>query len=58
MQYYKGIDTDEYVVIPNHMHGTIIIDHNDVGAPPCGRPLIGANQNEEPRAGTGACPYG
>ena len=31
---YHGIETDEFVVMPNHIHGIVII----VGAAPCGRP--------------------
>ncbi|MDD5581596.1 MAG: hypothetical protein PHS99_00055, partial [Candidatus Marinimicrobia bacterium] len=35
--YYTGIDVDAYVVMPNHIHGIIII----VGATPCGCPETG-----------------
>ncbi len=38
-KYYKGIVLDTYIVMPNHFHGIIIIDHN-VGASLCGRPEI------------------
>lgn len=31
---YPGIDVAEFVLMPNHVHGVIVI----VGAPPCGRP--------------------
>ena len=33
--YYAGIEIDEFAVMPNHMHGIIII----VGATPCGCPV-------------------
>lgn len=38
--HYPGIDIDEFVVMPNHIHGIIAI----VGAAPCGRP--GSEQPE------------
>jgi REP element-mobilizing transposase RayT len=41
---YSGIETDEFVVMPNHVHGIIVI----VGAP-----LVGALEN---RAGTRPAP--
>ena len=34
--HYAGIETDEFVVMPNHIHGIIIIV---VGATPCGCPV-------------------
>ena len=37
---YPGVDTDEHVVMTNHLHGIIILNHNAVGAPPCGRPMV------------------
>ena len=38
--FYPGIDIDAFVVMPNHVHGVIIITHKDnsVGATPCGCP--------------------
>ena len=33
--YYAGIDIDEFAVMPNHIHGIIVI----VGATPCGCPV-------------------
>ncbi len=33
--FYPNIDTDEFVVMPDHIHGIII-----VGAAPCGRPNV------------------
>ncbi|MDD5774046.1 MAG: hypothetical protein PHX78_11330 [bacterium] len=32
-KYYDGIDIDEFQIMPNHIHGIVI-----VGAVPCGRP--------------------
>lgn len=29
--FYPGVDKDEFVVMPNHIHGIIVL----VGAPPC-----------------------
>jgi len=37
--HYEGIDIDEYIVMPNHVHGIIIIENDHVGASPCGRPM-------------------
>ena len=36
-KYYKGVVPDTYIVMPNHFHGIIIIEHC-VGASLCGRP--------------------
>ncbi len=33
---FPGVDTDAFVVMPNHIHGIVVID--DVGADPCVRP--------------------
>ena len=49
-KYYPGVEIDEHIVMPNHFHGIINLNNNDVGAPPRGRP---GN-----RAGTETCPYG
>jgi REP element-mobilizing transposase RayT len=38
--FYPGIGIDEFVIMPNHIHGIIL-----VGAPPCGRP----DPNGQPR---------
>src|SRR6056297_3244370 len=32
--HYPGIEIDAFVVMPNHIHGIVVI----VGAAPCGRP--------------------
>ena len=37
---YSGIETDEFAIMPNHIHGIVII----VGATPCGRPHTGQAQ--------------
>jgi len=33
-EHYPGVDVDAFVVMPNHVHGIIVL----VGAAPCGRP--------------------
>jgi len=33
---FRNIKLDEFIIMPNHMHGIIFI--NIVGATPCGRP--------------------
>ena len=50
-KYYQGVAIDAFQIMPNHVHGIIILKHQifPVGATPCGCPCR--------RAGTGACPY-
>ncbi len=37
--HYPGVDIDEFVVMPNHIHGIVVLVVGmDVGAPPRGRP--------------------
>ncbi|GKT06731.1 transposase [Desulforhabdus sp. TSK] len=43
--HYSGIDIDEFVVMPNHIHGIIAI----VGAAPCGRPFRGQAHDGQAR---------
>jgi hypothetical protein len=38
-KYYSGMIPDTYIVMPNHFHGIIIINHT-VGASLCGRPEL------------------
>lgn len=33
-EHYPGVDIDEFVIMPNHIHGIIILTGNLVGAPP------------------------
>jgi REP element-mobilizing transposase RayT len=33
--FYPGVDVDGFVVMPNHIHGILVL----VGAAPCGRPV-------------------
>ena len=40
--HYPGTDIDEHTVMPNHLHGIIILNDTLVGAPPCGRPEMNA----------------
>jgi len=42
--HYPGTDIDEHMVMPNHLHGIIILDDTLVGAPPCGRPEMNAEK--------------
>ena len=37
---YHGVDVDAFIIMPNHVHGIIIIDQKNVGATPCGCPAI------------------
>lgn len=46
---FPEIRVDEFIIMPNHMHGIIIIDRENVGAIPCGCPETG-------RAGTRPAP--
>ena len=41
--FYAGIDVDAFVVMPNHLHGVVL-----VGAPPCGRPAAGRARGPAP----------
>lgn len=42
---YPGIETDEFVVMPNHVHGIIVITDSTVGAPPvAARTLLAHNE--------------
>ncbi len=41
--HFNNIIIDEYVVMPNHVHGILIINNNSVGADRCVRPFN--NQN-------------
>ena len=43
--FYPGVNIDEFVIMPNHVHGIVVL----VGAAPRWPPRFGA--------GTGACPY-
>ena len=60
--HYTGTEIDEFVVMPNHIHGIIVI--GAVGATPVvalipwHRCIVRNGQARGPRAGTGACPYG
>jgi len=39
---FGGVETDEFVVMPNHLHGILVIlEASIVGATLCGRPLPG-----------------
>lgn len=38
--FYTGVETDEFVVMPNHVHGIVVL----VGAAPRGRPVSGQAQ--------------
>jgi len=48
VQNYPTIETDAYVVMPNHMHGIIRI----VGTDPCVRPDAGTAKDAPQRQGT------
>ena len=42
--HYAGIDTDAFIIMPNHIHAIIVI----VGATPCGRPNADKGQARGP----------
>jgi REP element-mobilizing transposase RayT len=42
--HYAGIDTDAFIIMPNHIHAIIVI----VGATPCGRPDSDKGQAQGP----------
>jgi putative transposase len=48
--HYPGIEIDEFVFMPNHIHGIIVI--GAVGATPCGCPVLSSRGCPDP--GTGA----
>jgi REP element-mobilizing transposase RayT len=47
--FYPGVETDEFVVMPNHIHGIIIL----VGAAPRGRPVLGQARGPAPTMSLG-----
>ena len=49
---FPSVQTDEYIIMPNHFHGIV----NIVGAAPCGRPIIN-NAYGQPRSKSGQ-PHG
>jgi putative transposase len=42
--HYSGVLADSFVVMPNHVHGIIVLTDTVVGATPCGRPDERRNQ--------------
>ena len=36
--HYAGVNVDSFVLMPNHIHGIVVLNPNSVGAAPCGRP--------------------
>jgi REP element-mobilizing transposase RayT len=46
---FLSTETDEFVLMPNHLHGIIIFGGGDVGAAPCGRP--GETKTGHPHGG-------
>jgi REP element-mobilizing transposase RayT len=48
--FYSGVVTDEFIVMPNHIHGIVILSiPSPVGATPRGRPADDARQSDEPQ---------
>jgi REP element-mobilizing transposase RayT len=47
--HYAGVAIDTFIVMPNHIHGIIIL----VGAAPCGRPPSGQAQGPAPTIAIG-----
>jgi REP element-mobilizing transposase RayT len=55
--HYPGVETDAFVVMPNHIHAIVVLAPDPVGAGPCARPLgprACANEEGQP---PGGCPY-
>ena len=50
---FPEIDLDAYVVMPNHIHGIVVLSD---AAAIVGAPLVGAHQNGRERATTRAAP--
>jgi putative transposase len=42
--FYSGVNADEFIVMPNHIHGIVVL----VGATPCGRPDVGQARGPAP----------
>ena len=49
---FPDIDLDAYVVMPNHIHGIIVLSDGDT----VGAPLVSAHENNRKRAATRAAP--
>ena len=52
--FYAGVDIDAFAVMPNHIHGVIVL----VGAAPRGRPGIGADGRPDSGQAQGPAPTG
>ncbi len=50
-EHFDDVDTDEFIVMPNHIHGIIVITGSDVGATHAS-PLRGASQSSKASLGT------
>ncbi len=50
---YHGIETDEFVVMPNHVHGIIVITGSTVGVTPRGCPDVRPTDNAGSSPGDG-----
>ena len=42
--HYRNVDTDEYIVMPNHIHGVIVIREKNVGTEQCSVPTKTMNK--------------
>ena len=45
-EYYPDVEIDVHKLMPNHLHGIIILNNNIVGAPLRGRPSINSADNQ------------
>jgi len=54
---FAAIELDEFVVMPNHVHGIIVITSIDVGAMHVGAVHVGAVHAQPHRSLVGNCPY-
>lgn len=52
--HYPGIDVNQFIVMPNHVHGIIVI----VGAAPCGRPVLANGMAQKTGQAQGPAPTG
>jgi putative transposase len=44
---YEHVATDFFVLMPNHIHGIIVLNPRHVGAAPCGRPVCSGAQSPQ-----------
>ncbi|MBI4787545.1 MAG: transposase [Chloroflexi bacterium] len=50
-QRFPNVETDEFIVMPNHFHGALLIMDKTVGAVPCARPVVPQPNKGRPQGG-------